>query len=76
MKRQALCRVDPGDLAEEQVERSGVTLMALEEQMVELRDHFGRAQETSTSFSGRCRTGPAALGGGVSPSWLRTAAPG
>src|SRR6185312_9450521 len=33
MERQALRRVDLGDLTEEQVERIGVTLMALEEQM-------------------------------------------
>ncbi|MFC0533663.1 gas vesicle protein K [Phytohabitans kaempferiae] len=41
MERQALRRVDQGDLTDEQVERIGVTLMALEEQMAELREHFG-----------------------------------
>jgi gas vesicle protein GvpK len=41
MERQALRRVDDGDLSEEQVEKIGVTLMALEERMAELRDHFG-----------------------------------
>ncbi|MET8085112.1 gas vesicle protein K [Micromonospora sp. NPDC005237] len=45
MERQALRRVDLGDLTEEQVERIGVTLMALEEQMVGLREHFGLAPE-------------------------------
>ncbi|WP_239134456.1 gas vesicle protein K [Rugosimonospora africana] len=41
MERQALRRIDQGDLTDEQVERIGVTLMALEERMVELREHFG-----------------------------------
>lgn len=41
MERQALRRVD-GDaaLAEEQVERIGLTLMRLDERMTELCDHF------------------------------------
>ena len=41
MERQAIRRVDHGDLSEEQIERIGTTLMLLEEKMVELRDHFG-----------------------------------
>jgi hypothetical protein len=41
MERQALRRVDSGDLDDEQVERIGRTLMALEQRMAELRDHFG-----------------------------------
>ncbi|NJP31539.1 gas vesicle protein K [Micromonospora thermarum] len=45
MERQALRRVDLGDLTEEQVERIGTTLMALEEQMAELRTYFGLAPE-------------------------------
>ncbi|MFI7486930.1 gas vesicle protein K [Micromonospora echinaurantiaca] len=45
VERQALRRVDLGDLTEEQVERIGVTLMALEEQMAELREYFGLAPE-------------------------------
>jgi hypothetical protein len=45
MERQALRRVDQGDLTDEQVERIGATLMALEEQMVELREHFGLSAE-------------------------------
>lgn len=40
MERQALRRVDVGDLTDEQVERIGQTLMALDEQMVTLREHF------------------------------------
>jgi CRISPR/Cas system-associated endonuclease Cas1 len=45
MERQALRRVDQGDLSEEQVERIGATLLALDEQMVELREHFGLTPE-------------------------------
>jgi hypothetical protein len=41
MERQALRRVDEGNLSEEQIERIGLTLMALEDRMAELRDHFG-----------------------------------
>ncbi|KJS61456.1 gas vesicle protein K [Streptomyces rubellomurinus] len=45
MERQALRRIDEGDLSEDQVEALGVTLMALERRMDELRDHFGLAPE-------------------------------
>ncbi|GIJ28113.1 hypothetical protein Vqi01_32750 [Micromonospora qiuiae] len=45
MERQALRRVDLGDLTDEQVDRIGTTLMALEEQMTELREYFGLAPE-------------------------------
>jgi hypothetical protein len=41
MERQALRRVEAGDLSDEQVERLGLGLMKLEEAMVELREHFG-----------------------------------
>lgn len=41
MERQALRRVDEGDLSDEQVEDLGVALMRLEEAMTELREHFG-----------------------------------
>ncbi|MGD9991141.1 gas vesicle protein K [Pseudonocardia sp.] len=41
MERQALRRVDAGDLPEEKIEALGVGLMRLEEAMVELREHFG-----------------------------------
>ncbi|HLX51402.1 MAG TPA: gas vesicle protein K [Streptosporangiaceae bacterium] len=41
MERQALRRVDEGDLTDDQIERIGVTLMALEDRMAELREHFG-----------------------------------
>ncbi|WP_431877241.1 gas vesicle protein K [Micromonospora marina] len=45
MERQALRRVDLGDLDDDQVERVGATLMALEEQMTRLREYFGLAPE-------------------------------
>ncbi|WP_048771244.1 gas vesicle protein K [Rhodococcus ruber] len=45
MERQALRRVDEGDLSDEQIERIGTTLMLLEERMGELRDHFGLTPE-------------------------------
>jgi hypothetical protein len=41
MERQALRRVDVGDLSDETVERLGVGLMRLEEAMEELREYFG-----------------------------------
>lgn len=45
MERQALRRVDAGDLSDEQIERIGTTLMLLEEKMEELREHFGLEPE-------------------------------
>ncbi len=45
MERQAIRRVDRGDLTEEQIERIGTTLMLLEEKMTELREHFGLEPE-------------------------------
>jgi Gas vesicle protein K len=45
MERQALRRVDAGDLTDEQIERLGLTLMRLEEAMARLRDHFQLAPE-------------------------------
>jgi CRISPR/Cas system-associated endonuclease Cas1 len=45
MERQALRRVDEGDLTDEQIERIGTTLMALEQQMDKLREHFGLRPE-------------------------------
>jgi uncharacterized protein YjiS (DUF1127 family) len=45
MERQALRRVDEGDLTDEQVEDLGVGLMRLEEAMTELREQFDLAPE-------------------------------
>ncbi|MEV6650953.1 gas vesicle protein K [Streptomyces sp. NPDC051219] len=41
MERQALRRVDTGELTEEQEERIGLTLMLLEDRMDVLREKFG-----------------------------------
>ena len=41
VERQALRRVEAGNLNDETVERIGRTLMALEQRMQELKDHFG-----------------------------------
>ena len=45
MERQALRRVEQGTLTDEQIENVGRTLMALEDRMAELRDHFGLKPE-------------------------------
>jgi hypothetical protein len=45
MERQAIRRVDRGDLTDEQIERIGTTLMLLEDKMAELRDHFDLTAE-------------------------------
>ncbi|MCW2733263.1 MAG: gas vesicle protein GvpK [Mycobacterium sp.] len=45
MERQAMRRVDVGDLPEETIERLGLGLMRLEEAMVELREYFGLRPE-------------------------------
>jgi len=45
MERQALRRVDQGDLTDAKIEQIGSTLLALEQQMAELREHFGLRPE-------------------------------
>lgn len=45
IERQALRRVDGGDLSEEQVERLGKALIELEDTFDELRDTFGVREE-------------------------------
>jgi hypothetical protein len=45
MERQALRRVEAGDLPEEKVEQLGLGLMKLDEAMTELREHFGLRPE-------------------------------
>lgn len=45
MERQALRRVEGGDLSEEQEERLGLTLMLLEDRMGLLRSRFGLTAE-------------------------------
>jgi gas vesicle protein GvpK len=41
MERQAIRRVDAGGLDDDQLERLGLALMALEQRMEELKQHFG-----------------------------------
>jgi hypothetical protein len=41
MERQALRRVEQGSLTDDQIEKVGSTLMALDARMAELRDYFG-----------------------------------
>jgi len=45
MERQALRRVEEGSLTDDQIERVGSTLMALETRMAELKEHFGLTAE-------------------------------
>jgi Gas vesicle protein K len=45
MERQALRRVDEGDLTEDQEERVGVTLMLLEDRMARLRERYDLSEE-------------------------------
>lgn len=45
MERQAMRRVDQGSLTDEQVEQLGLTLMKLEEKMLELKVVFGLEHE-------------------------------
>lgn len=45
MERQAIRRVDQGGLTDSQIEQIGSTLMALNERMSELCDHFEVARE-------------------------------
>jgi len=45
MERQAIRRVDEGDLSDDQVEELGVGLMRLEEAMLQLREQFDLTAE-------------------------------
>jgi Gas vesicle protein K len=45
MERQAIRRVEAGDLPEETIERLGLGLMRLEEAMADLREQFGLRPE-------------------------------
>jgi hypothetical protein len=45
MERQALRRIDGGQLTEDQVERLGQTFMELDKRMAELRETFGLTEE-------------------------------
>ena len=45
LEKQALRRMDSGNLTEEEIERLGSALMKLEEKMAELKRQFGLADE-------------------------------
>ena len=45
MERQAIGRIEAGGLSEEQIERLGQALMALEQRMEELKEDFGLEDE-------------------------------
>jgi hypothetical protein len=45
LERQALRRMDAGNLSEEEIERLGNALMKLEEKMAELKSTFGLSDE-------------------------------
>jgi hypothetical protein len=45
MERQALRRVEQGSLTDDQVEKIGLTLMALDARMAELTEHFALRPE-------------------------------
>jgi hypothetical protein len=45
MERQAIRRIEAGGLSDDQIERLGQALMALEERMEELRDEFDLDEE-------------------------------
>ena len=45
MERQAIRRFESGGLSNDQIERLGQALMALEQRMEELRDYFGLTEE-------------------------------
>ena len=72
MERQALRRVDQGSLTDDQIEKVGSTLMALEDRMAELRDHFGLTVEDLNLDLGQ--PGPGAAR--PAPASRRTLSPG
>jgi Gas vesicle protein K len=45
MERQAVRRIDAGDLTDDQIERLGQALMGLEQRMEELKDVFGLSDD-------------------------------
>jgi hypothetical protein len=45
LEKQAIRRLEAGDLSNEQVENLGLALMKLEEKMQDLKGHFGLADE-------------------------------
>jgi hypothetical protein len=58
MEKQALRRVDQGDLSDEQVEELGLGLMHLEQAMEQLKDRYGITSEDLNLDLGPLGLGP------------------
>jgi hypothetical protein len=56
LEKQALRRMDAGNLTEEEIERVGAALMKLEEKMAELKQVFGLADDDLNLKLGPVRT--------------------
>ena len=56
LEKQALRRMDAGNLAEEEIERLGNALMKLEEKMVEMKKAFGLEDDDLNLSLGPIRT--------------------
>lgn len=56
LEKQALRRMDSGNLSEEEIERLGAALMKLEEKMEELKDVFGLTDDDLNLKLGPVRT--------------------
>lgn len=56
LEKQALRRMDAGNLSDEEIERLGTSLMKLEEKMDEMKEVFGLTDEDLNLSLGRIRT--------------------
>lgn len=56
LEKQALRRMDGGNLTDEEIERLGESLMKLEEKMEELKKHFGLEDDDLNLSLGPIRT--------------------
>jgi hypothetical protein len=56
LEKQALRRMDAGNLTDEEIERLGESLMKLEEKMEELKKHFGLEDDDLNLSLGPIRT--------------------
>ena len=56
LEKQALRRMDAGNLTEEEIERLGTALMKLEEKMIEMKEVFGLEDDDLNLSLGPVRT--------------------
>ena len=56
LEKQALRRMDAGNLTEEEIERLGTALMKLEEKMIEMKEVFGLQDDDLNLSLGPVRT--------------------